>query len=67
MKLIWLQSACPGKTTFFSHSNLCRFIHIPGKVDPTTIVENNKKRIAQLRILHNREAAQVPAMEKGSF
>ncbi len=44
-----------------------RFIHIPSKVDPTTVVENNKKRIAQLRILHNREAMQVPAMAKGSF
>jgi len=44
-----------------------RFVHIPSKVDPTTIVENNKKRIAQLKILHNREAIQAPAMPKGTF
>lgn len=44
-----------------------RFVHIPSKVDPTTIVENHKKRIAQLKILHNREMKHVPALPKGTF
>ena len=39
----------------------CRFVHIPSKVDPTRIVEQNKRRIAQVMLVHNREAKKLLA------
>ena len=44
-----------------------RFVHIPSKVDPTRIVEQNKRRVAQLKLLHNREMGQLTAIKKGTF
>lgn len=45
----------------------CRYVHVPSKVDPSRIVEQNKRRIAQLRLLHNRELGSLPALPKGSY
>ena len=39
----------------------CRFVHIPSKVDPTRIVEQNRRRIAQVMLVHNREAKKLLA------
>ena len=44
-----------------------RFVHIPSKVDPTRIMEQNKKRVAQLKLLHNREMGQLSTIKKGTF
>ena len=46
------------------YAPFCRFVHIPSKVDPTRIVEQNRRRIAQLTLMHNREARKLFADTK---
>lgn len=52
--------------TFSSVSTL-RYVHVPSRVDPMRAVEQKKKHVAQLQLIHKRELGQLPALKKGSF
>ena len=43
-----------------------RYVHIPSRVDPDRLIEQNKRRIMQLQMVHNREQGPMAALEKGA-
>ena len=44
---------------------MCRYIHLPAKMNAATRVEEKQKEITEARRLHALEMGQLPALPKG--